>query len=75
MTTLSTTETKLVDEYFIRHNFTTIDEPHFLNALGNIVPSWRYEDLVGHEKVYNYIKCDVYKNYIQHLTNDNTTNL
>jgi hypothetical protein len=75
MTTLSTTEVQLIDEYFIRHNFTTVDEPHFLSALGNIVPSWRFEDLAGHNKVYEFTTCDAYLDYINQLTNDKRTNI
>lgn len=72
MTTLTDIETILLDEYFIRNNFTELDQAHFFSALGNIVPSWRFEDLVGQEVVYNHVLSDVYNQYINKLKNDDT---
>lgn len=72
MTKLTTIEVELLDNYLIKHNFTELDQAYFFNALGNIVPSWRFEDLVGQEVVYNLTTSDVYVEYITGLNNDNT---
>jgi hypothetical protein len=69
MTILTDTEVKLLDEYFIKYNYTKIDEACFHHALANIVPSWRSEEIADN-RVYDFNSTEAYKNYIKEL-NDN----
>ena len=73
MTRLSDIEVKLIDEYIIRNQFTEIDQVHFLNALANTVPTWRGEELVGTDHVYHSKETEVYRTYINQLTNAEKT--
>lgn len=66
MTILTNIETKLLDEYIIRHNYTTFDEAHFIHALANIVPSWRSEEIAD-TRVYSLDTTIAYQDYIKSL--------
>lgn len=71
MTTLSTIEIQLLDNYLVSNNFTEFSEAHFFNALANIVPTWRLEELVGQERVYELVQTEVYTDYINKLMKEN----
>lgn len=66
MTILTNTEIKLLDEYVIKHNYTTFDEAHFHHALANIVPSWRIEEIAD-TRVYDFGTTEAYQDYIKNL--------
>ena len=66
MTILTNTEVKLLDEYFIKYNYTKIDEAYFHHALANIVPTWRCEEIADN-RVYDLVTTEAYKNYIKEL--------
>lgn len=66
MTKLTNTETKLLDEYIIRHNYTTFDEAYFYHALANIVPTWRIEEIAD-SRIYNLDTTIAYQDYIKNL--------
>lgn len=74
MTTLTKTEIILLDQYIVKNNFTEFDQAHFFNALINIVPTSRAEELAGHDTVY---ANSISQSYIDYLNtfNDNKTNL
>ena len=63
---LTETEQGLLDNYFIKHNIINIDEAEFFSALGNIVPTWRCDQLAGN-KIYTNERSMVYNNYIKKL--------
>jgi hypothetical protein len=74
MTKLTNIEIKLIDDYIIQNQFDTLDQAHFMKALANTVPTWRAEELAGHDTVY---ANNISQSYIDYLNtfNDNTTNL
>ena len=74
MTKLTKEEIVLLDQYIVKHNFTHFDQAYFFHALGNIVPTWRMEQLAGHDTVY---ANSISQSYIDYLNtfNDNKTNL
>ena len=75
MTTLSNIETILLDKYIVANNYTEFSEAHFYNALADIVPNWRLEEIAGEERVNDLVTTEAYTTYINQLTNDKTTNL
>lgn len=77
MTTLSNIETILLDKHIVANNYTEFSEAHFYNALADIVPNWRLEDIAGQERVYGSVEIttEAYITYINQLTNEQTTNL
>jgi hypothetical protein len=64
MTKLTNVEVKLIDNYIIRNQVTTLDQSYFLNALCNTVPSWRAEQLVGTDTVYSNVTSPAYIAYL-----------
>jgi hypothetical protein len=66
MTILTNTETKLLDEYIIRHNYTTFDEAHFHHILANTLPSWRSE-CIASSRIYEFGTTEAYQDYIKNL--------
>ena len=75
MTTLSNIETILLDKYIVANNYTEFSEAHFYNALADIVPNWRLEEIAGEERVNDLVTTEAYTTYINQLTNEQTTNL
>ena len=71
MTKLTDHEVVLLDQYLISNNFTEFSEAHFFNALADIVPRRRLEQLAGDEHVYEHIESESYKNYINQLLKEN----
>ena len=71
---LTDSETKLLDEYFLKNLETAnrmlnidihaLNEHHFYNAVDTMFPNWRSEQL------YNNGNNIAYLNYIQTLTNN-----
>jgi hypothetical protein len=66
MTTLTTTEIQLLDEYIIRHNYTEFDEAYFHHILANTLPSWRSEHIAS-SRVYDFGTTEAYQDYIKSL--------
>ena len=64
MTKLTNIEVKLIDEYIVRNNLTDFDQAYFNNVLGNIVPTWRAEELVGTDTVYANTISQSYIDYL-----------
>ena len=75
MTTLSNIETILLDKHIVANNYTEFSEAHFYNALADIVPNWRLEEIAGEERVNDLVTTEAYTTYINQLTNEQTTNL
>ena len=73
MTTLSNIETILLDKYIVANNYSEFSEAHFYNALADIVPSWRLEQIAGPERVYELVITEAYTTYINQLTNAEKT--
>lgn len=72
MTILTEIETKLIDEYFIKHNITDIRYSDFLQA-NSCLPSWRNEQICNS---YDYKTASItiapaYYEYIEKLFRDN----
>jgi hypothetical protein len=45
--TIKTNEIKLIDDYVIQNNLPTMNFVVFRNVVGNVLPNWRAEQLVG----------------------------
>lgn len=67
MAKLTLQEITLIDNYIISNNFIELDQAHFISALGRVVPTWRLEQLVGNETVYNNSISPCYIDYLNSI--------
>lgn len=56
-------EIKLIDDYVVQNNLPTMNFVMFRNIIGNVLPNWRAEQLVG-EFYHDDHGLDNYKKYI-----------
>lgn len=71
MTTLSNIEIQLLNNYIVSNNFTDFSEAHFYNALADIVPTWRLEQIAGQNRMYELVETEAYITYINNLMKEN----
>lgn len=70
MNKLTNYEVKMLDNYIISNNYTELTEADFHQAIANIVPTWRSEQLADN-RTYDFSATFAYQDYIKNLYSGN----